>query len=296
MDNILYNGIWFERKREMNILTDYNLIMLRPDEIYISINSPRKNFERQGLEILAKSISENGMLEPLPVIKNSDGNYELIAGHRRLRAAIMIGMRKVPCVLRKTDDISLSFMSVVENLQRKDLDIFEEAAAIERLMLGFGLSQFETAQRLGISQGLLIQKLSLLKIPAELRKIIKTLQLNESQATLLFNMNIDKRDKILDELLSEYYTNNCHTEDKKDSKHIMFELETTDKPLRKTAIGDIRLFSNSLLKLVDTLKNSGVNTQYRKNENDKYVEYKIRIKKDIKEERAQIEATQLKIC
>ena len=277
----------------MYTASDYNTIMLRPDEIYISVNAPRKKFERNELKILAESIAKNGMIQPLPIIKNRDGFYELIAGHRRLKAAIMLGMRKVPCVLQKADEISVPFLSIVENLQRCKLDIFEEAGAIERLMLGFGLSQAETALRLGISQEQLIQKLSLLKIPADLRRKISLLGMNELQARAFVKMNSDKREEILENILKEYYTHNLSENFKGEEKEDSNSYKEVEKPVRKTAIGDIRLFSNSLLKLVDTIKSAGVNAQYKKTENNKYIEYKIRIKKDIKED---YEATQLKIC
>ena len=87
-----------------NMLSDKKLIMLRPGEIKLSPNQPRKSFDEYELKLLSDSIRSSGIIQPLSVRKNADGEYELIAGERRLRAAVNAGLRRVPCILHKTDE------------------------------------------------------------------------------------------------------------------------------------------------------------------------------------------------
>ena len=143
----------------MHTISDKKLLMLKPEELKASVNQPRKSFDEYELKLLADSISVSGIIQPLAVRKTDDGKYELIAGERRLRAAIMAGIRRIPCVLHKTDDSTAALYAVIENLQRSNLSFFEESEAIDRLITTYGMSQAEVAARLGIAQSTLSNKL-----------------------------------------------------------------------------------------------------------------------------------------
>ena len=106
------------------MIADKKLIMLKPSDIKMSPNQPRKSFDEYELKLLADSIQANGIIQPLAVRKLPDGRFELIAGERRLRAAVMAGLRRVPCVIHKTDDETSALYSVIENLQRSNLTVF----------------------------------------------------------------------------------------------------------------------------------------------------------------------------
>ena len=147
-----------------NMLSDKKLIMLRPGEIKLSPNQPRKSFDEYELKLLSDSIRSSGIIQPLSVRKNADGEYELIAGERRLRAAVNAGLRRVPCILHKTDEETAALYSLTENLQRSNLTVFEESEGIERLISEYGMSQSEAAARLGIAQSTLSNKLRLLRL------------------------------------------------------------------------------------------------------------------------------------
>ena len=144
------------------MIADKKLIMLKPSDIKMSPNQPRKSFDEYELKLLADSIQANGIIQPLAVRKLPDGRFELIAGERRLRAAVMAGLRRVPCVIHKTDDETSALYSVIENLQRSNLTVFEESEGINRLITEYGMSQAEAAARLGIAQSTLSNKLRLL--------------------------------------------------------------------------------------------------------------------------------------
>ena len=132
----------FESNKVLNL--PVAVIAPNPDQ-------PRRHFSREGLEELAASIKEHGVLQPLSVRRSSQG-YELVSGERRLRASRMAGLTEVPCIVVSVDSKQSSLLALVENLQRRDLDFVEEASALARLIETYHLSQEEAARRIGKSQ------------------------------------------------------------------------------------------------------------------------------------------------
>jgi ParB family chromosome partitioning protein len=147
----------------------------------------RKIFELDKLRELAESIKEFGVLTPLLVRKVGD-EYQLIAGERRLRASAMAGFTHVPCILNTVDEEKAAYMSLVENLQRCDLDCFEEAAGLARLIDTYGLTQEEAAKRVGKSQSAVANKLRLLKLDGECISKIRGAHLSERHARALLRL------------------------------------------------------------------------------------------------------------
>lgn len=281
----------------MHTISDKKLLMLKPENIKPSKNQPRKSFDEYELNLLAESIRTNGIIEPICVRKNSDGFYELIAGERRLRAAKSVGLRRIPCVLHKADDATAALYSIIENLQRSNLTPFEEAQGLERLVTDFGLSQSEVAARLGFAQSTLSNKLRILRLSEDIRERITAASLTERHARALLRLPEEKRHEALDRIIAEFMTlkqtEELISEMLEEKCEEPPEAQEPEKPFRKSAIGDMRLFTNSLSKLIDTLQNAGINAHSRKYETDKYIEYKVRIKKEPPPEN---KATQLKIC
>ena len=113
---------------------------------------PRVRFDYNELEGLACSIRANGLLQPINVRSSENEEYELISGERRLRAARMIGMTKIPCIVMNVSDQQSALFAIIENIQRENLDFFEEAVAIERLMTEYGLSQDEIAEKVFVTR------------------------------------------------------------------------------------------------------------------------------------------------
>ena len=277
------------------MIADKKLIMLKPSDIKMSPNQPRKSFDEYELKLLADSIQANGIIQPLAVRKLPDGRFELIAGERRLRAAVMAGLRRVPCVIHKTDDETSALYSVIENLQRSNLTMFEESEGINRLITEYGMSQAEAAARLGIAQSTLSNKLRLLKLDSEIQARIVSARLTERHARALLRLPERLRGEALDRIIAEGLTL-AQTEEYITSLLNPPEEQPQtepEEPVRKVVIGDLRLFSNSLSKLLTTLQNAGIKASSRKYETEKYIEYKVRIpKKDSEPDRC----TQLKIC
>lgn len=278
----------------MYTFSDKKLVMLKPSEIKASPNQPRKSFDEYELKALSDSIQASGIIQPLIIRKTLDGGYQLIAGERRLKAAMMAGLRRVPCVIHKTDDETAALYSILENLQRSNLTVFEEAEGINRLISEYGISQSEAAARLGISQSGLSNKLRLLNLSDNIKERISSARLTERHARALLKLPEEKREEALDRIIAEgltvsqteqYILSIINPKEKP-------QVAEQDEPVRKSAIGDVRLFSNSLSKLLSTLQNSGIDAKSRKYETEKYIEFKVRIRKGSDSDRFK----QLKIC
>ena len=276
----------------MHTISHKKLLMLKPEELRVLKNQPRKVFDEYELSLLADSISVNGIIQPLSVRRAVDGKYEIIAGERRYRAALIVGLRRIPCILHNADRQTAAIYSIVENLQRSDLGLFEEAEALEKLTTVYGMSQSETAAKLGIAQSTLSNKLRILKLDEKIRERIEKARLTERHARALLKIEASRRYDALDYIIANGLTVS-QTEEYIESLINPKIKKEEIEPTRKIAIGDVRIFYNSLSKLVDTLQNAGVDAKTRKFENDKYIEYKVRIKK---EQMGSNKCKQLKIC
>ena len=149
------------------------ILFLPVDAIAPNPDQPRRVFAQQELDELAHSIQALGLLQPLTVRRSAQGGWELVAGERRLRAARLAGLQEVPCLSLQIDSQRASLLALVENLQRKDLDFWEEALALEKLISTYHLSQEEAARRIGKSQSAVANKLRLLKLPAAVLETLR---------------------------------------------------------------------------------------------------------------------------
>ena len=140
------------------LLESTRVTMIAPEYISPNPDQPRRYFDPDGLSELADSIRAHGILQPLSVRRKGGGRYELIAGERRLRAAMICGLEQVPCLVLEVSRESSCLLSLIENLQRRDLDFWEEAKALERLTTVYGLSQGEAAAKVGKSQSAVAQQ------------------------------------------------------------------------------------------------------------------------------------------
>ena len=179
----------------LNIAT----IQIRPNR-----TQPRRNFDEKELKSLSRSIVENGILQPLVVRRINSTEFELIAGERRLRAAVMAGLNKVPCVIHKCNDKDSALLALIENLQRTDLNMFEEARGIARLIRKYGLTQEQAAIKLGKKQSTIANKLRLLRLGFEEQEWIMTAHLSERHARTLLRINNEAlRREVLSRIIAE---------------------------------------------------------------------------------------------
>jgi len=151
---------------------------------------PRRAFDEAKLEELAASIRDRGVIQPLIVRRNGDG-YELIAGERRLRAAMKAGLKEVPVVVREASDNDSLQLALIENLQREDLNAIEEAQAYRRLQEEFHLGQEEIAQKVGKSRPAVANSMRLLQLPEEVQRDVIEGKLSAGHARALLSLERD---------------------------------------------------------------------------------------------------------
>ena len=170
------------------------VLYLPVSSIRANPNQPRRHFDEAALRELAESIRQYGIMQPLTVRRTLTG-YELIAGERRLRAAKIAGLRSVPCLLTAAGAESSSVLALIENIQRRNLHYFEEAAAIAQLIRTYGLSQEQAADKLGKSQSAVANKLRLLRLSREVQRRLLDYALSERHARALLPLKADAQKK-----------------------------------------------------------------------------------------------------
>ena len=155
-------------------------------------NQPRKNFDPQELQQLSDSIKEHGILQPILVVEKPDGGYEIVAGERRWRASQLAGMATMPAIIKKFADQKKLEVSLIENIQRTDLNPIEEAFAYKRLMDEFGLTQQELAVKVGKSRSVIANTVRLLDLPEAVKKALSEGKINTGQARALLSIENEK--------------------------------------------------------------------------------------------------------
>ncbi len=263
-----------------NKITELPIIRIRPNK-----SQPRKQFNESELKALSQSISENGILQPLIVRKITSSEYEIVAGERRLRASALAGLKKVPCIVVKCSDKESAVYALLENLQRADLGIFEEARGISRLIRRYGLTQEQAAEKLGKTQSTIANKLRLLRLSNEEQEWIEKSGLSERHARALLRIEDEElRRKALSGVITDGL-NVSQTE-----AFVSSLIQSTPQKQRrgksKAVIKDIRIFVNTINKAVDTMRLSGIDAETHKTDYDNFIEYTIRIPKP-KVERAE---------
>lgn len=251
-------------------------IVLLPCEIIDpNPNQPRKSFNCSELESLAASIRNNGIIQPLVVRRNYE-RYQLISGERRLRAAVMVGLITVPCIIMSVSDSESAVFAIIENLQRDNLSFFEEADAINNLITTFSMTQDEVAKKLGKSQSTLSNKLRLLKLNPEIRCIITSYSLSERHARSLLRITDEELQiKVLNKVINKKMNVN-ETESYIDSLLSPADIKPQPKLYK---LKDIKIFINTLNHAVDTMQKAGIQAISDQHETNDYLEYVVRIPK-----------------
>ena len=256
--------------REIGKIFDLSIADIRTNP-----SQPRRFFSAEQLTSLAKSISQDGIIQPLSV-RRVEGGFELISGERRLRAAKMAGMLTVPCILINADKQRSAVMALIENIQRAQLNFFEEALAIEKLVQNFSLTQEEVAVRLGYAQSTVANKLRLLRLTKEEQSIITEHGLSERHARALLRItDAEVRKGVLQKAVAGGWTvtqlEGCIKKLEQEELH--------RRSIRKSAavLRDVKMFFNTVDKAVDVMRLAGVETDTQRIDHDDYIEYIIKI-------------------
>lgn len=239
---------------------------------------PRAYFDDYALTQLAVSIQQNGIMQPLTVRK-TDSGYQLIAGERRLRAAKLVNLDYVPCIVLEREDKQSAVMAILENIQRADLNYLEEAAAIKRLIDHYGLTQEEAASKLGIAQSTVANKLRLLRLSDEDKRRVLKYGLNERQARALIRLPECKRDQAVREIYLRQL-NSAQTDKYVEAMLVEYEEELKPKPkiINKTnPYNIVGLYINSFNKTVEAMKSAGIRCDTEKRQTEDCIEYLVKI-------------------
>ncbi len=254
--------------------SERQLRRIRTTQISRNPYQPRKYFEPEAIRQLADSIRQYGVLNPLTVRRTTDG-YELIAGERRLRAARAAGLSEVPCLIMSATEEDSSAIALVENLQRRDLDFFEEAAGYRQLIDRYGLTQEEAAHRVGKTQSAVANKLRLLKLSPETMQMIRDGGLTERHARAILRLPTEEqRCNTIEKIIAQQW-NVSRTEQY--IEHLLTAPPEQPTGTVRRLIKDVRLFLNTVDKAVGLMKESGVETSYEKEQRDDGILVKILI-------------------
>lgn len=250
-------------------------------------NQPRKVFGDEALRSLAASIRENGVLQPLTV-RRVEGAWELIAGERRLRAAKLAGLLRVPCVEVSADAEHSSLYALIENLQRRDLDFVEQAEGLRRLIAEFSLSQDEAAKRIGLSQSAVANKLRVLKLEPELLDALRRAGCTERHARALLPIeDAAACRKVAEEVIREGLT----VAETEELVRALLAEKPAPKPRakRKFVLKDVRIFLNTVREAVKMMRLSGVDARAVEEDNEGELVVTIRIPRSDNTRKADIE-------
>lgn len=246
---------------------------IKVTDIVRNPSQPRKVFSAAQIQSLAESIRENGLLQPLSV-RRLGKTYELIAGERRLRAIKSLGMKTAPCIVIEVDENKSAVLALVENLQREDLNPFEQAQAICELIGKTKLTQAEIAKRLSLSQSAVANKLRLLRLCDREREIILKNNLTERHARAVLRLGDEEARKKALNYIAANGLNVSQSE-----KYIEKLLSQSKKGGTRLVFKDLRIFINTINMAIETMRKSGVRASAVRGETDTFIEYTIRIPK-----------------
>ena len=256
----------------------YAVLDIPINEIDPNPSQTRKDYDEKHLHELAASIAEFGVLQPLSV-RARRGRYELVSGERRLRAARIAGLKTAPCVILNVNMEESSLIALIENLDRRDLDIVEEAEGIALIMRLYGLNQEETARRLGMSQSAVANRLRLLKLPPDVLDTLRCPGLTERHGRALLRLASPEAQRSALRLMIEGNMNVAAAEE---------YVETLVNPSPPIAprkgktvfvIKDVRMFLNSMHRWLTVMRNQGINIGYKCDESDDDVTITVKIPK-----------------
>lgn len=252
------------------------VLLIPNDQIYPNPNQPRRIFDQEELVNLAISIRMNGILQPITVRQTEKG-YELVSGERRLRASRLAGLITIPCIVVDVNNMKSAVFALIENLQRQNLNYFEEALAIERLMQEYGISQEDAARRLGKAPSTVSNKLRLLSLPEEARNRLMENGLTERHARALLKLEksevLEVLEKIIDRKLNVTQTEEL-VEDIIGKKEL-------PKRQTKRMFSDVKIFLNTINTAVDTMKKSGIGADIKREDTGESYIYRIEIPKKL---------------
>ncbi|MDD2510573.1 MAG: nucleoid occlusion protein [Syntrophomonas sp.] len=252
------------------------------EKLYPNPFQPRKDFDERELMELAQSIEAYGIIQPIIVRPREEG-FQIIAGERRFRACCLLGIREIPAIIQEMDDEKVATVSLIENLQRRELNYFEEANAYSKLINGFGLTQEELARKIGKSQAAIANKIRLLKLPLSVRSLILPERISERHARALLKLNSAEMQLEVVKQIYEKELTVKETEELVDGvsrNNIPQEIGSRPKGQSVSmVIRDARIFLNTIRETVKRARQTGIDIVMVEKDVDSEYEITIRIGK-----------------
>lgn len=239
---------------------------------------PRSIFNEEKIKELAQTIHTHGMIQPIVVRKLEGDTYELIAGERRWRAIQTLGWEYAPVIVRGMTDAETASVALIENLQREELTVIEEATAYAKLLEIHSLTQEALAQRLGKNQSTIANKLRLLKLPESVQMALLEKKITERHARALIKLKEqEKQEKLLQEIIEKDL--NVKQTEERIAKMDGNQGAKKKKPRLKGVNKDIRIAMNTIRKSLNMVSDTGINVETDEKDLDEYYQITIKIPK-----------------
>ncbi len=241
-------------------------------------NQPRRIFDCDGIKELADSVRSYGVLQPVTVRRKKDGTYEIVSGERRLKAACLAGLLKIPAIVTDMEDEDSAIVSLMENIQRESLGFLEEAAALKKILSESEITQGELAAKIGKTQSYIANKIRLLKLPVSVREIIRDFCLTERHAREILRLQGEETQLKAVRRAADLNLGVKETGEMVDRIIKRGDRESSHGRVLRS-ISDVRVFYRTITKAVNLMNERGVEASAKKEETDSYYEYVIRVAK-----------------
>lgn len=224
------------------------------EEIKPASGQARRMFDEEKLAELAASIKEHGVIQPVVVRPLTEGGYELIAGERRWRACLMLGQKLIPAVIKEYKDMEANAVSLIENVQREDLNPLEEALAYKNLMEEYGLTQEEVSVRVGKSRPFVANMIRLLGLPVEIKEMLIEGKLNAGHARAILSIQENEKRLMAAKRIARYQLSVRQAEKIAQAIAKLKENEEKDTDIYKNYIKEVEESLNKYLGMKVKLK------------------------------------------
>lgn len=271
-----------EGAMEEETLNQGEVVHLAINQIVPNRFQPRTIFNQEKIEELAQTIRTHGMIQPIVVrVLDEDSQnekFEIIAGERRYRAVSLLEWEHIPAIIREMNDKETASVALIENLQREELTVIEEAKAYERLLSIHQLTQEALAQRLGKSQSTIANKMRLLKLPESVQNAILNKKITERHARALISLkDQNKQEQLLEEIIN-HHLNVKQTEQR--IEKMLNEQPKKRKPRLKGFNKDMRIAMNTIRQSLNMVSDTGVKLETDEQDLDEYYQITIKIPKN----------------
>lgn len=261
--------------RELEEVVELMIDQITPNEY-----QPRLVFDDEKIKELAQTLKTHGMIQPIVVRQKGENEYELIAGERRYRAAKSLNWEKIPAIVRQLNDTETASIALIENIQREDLSVIEEAIAYVKLIELHNLTQEALAQRLGKSQSTIANRIRLLSLPEKIQQAINEQEITERHARALLKLKeAELQLKFFDKIIEKSL--NVRETEALINKYLEEGQEKKQKTKRKAQIisKDIRIATNTIRRSIDLIEKTGIKVETEEEDLGEYYQITIKVKK-----------------